>query len=818
LKKLLTGTLICLLCLPLFFPFLQILAIAGEAGLVARWKFDEGSGTLARDSSGNGNDGTITGARWVDGISRSALRFGEGASYMWAGFPADLSGNHEFTLSFWIKVISWPTSTQKYSYIALIGAYHWQSGDYDRSFHVLLDNDPNGGAPYGTVRANFLYRVIPTTHKFSTDTWYNWAFVYDKKDLKMYQNGTLLETIGLGGATPNLDSSGATLLSQTSASNQIFNGILDEVTIYNYARSPADILNDFKAVTGSSPSQQAGSDTIAYWKFDEGSGNIAHDSSGNGNDGTIMGAQWVDGTKGKGLSLDGINDYVSIPHSSSLDITGREITVEYWVKFPNGWHAGSSSESLILYDKGDAYTASMTGNNGRHRFNIPYVPPYPESNKNSWDANVWYHIADVFDGSQIRIYINGVLDKTESVVGSVSRSGIKLAIGSHCYGDSNYFKGVIDEFVIYNYARKENQIINDYTSAVTEPTPAPSADIAISTPRYTNNLYWDGITIDDWMRAATHTSLFCDVTISVEINPSSLVRNVQLRIDGLKPDVFTMTQEVGNKYSCHVMVSDLNNLKNLLLDLILSKAPGEVMGILPDLEFAQPKITSVLVTDVYGQVHERTFEIKLPTAQNLLPGLDFSSTAVVFQCPVDLLITDSQSRRTGAVYENGILKETPKEIPGAYYFGEIGEDKWKIVVLPYSEATYDITLFSFGSGSFEMNILSFKNGSLVSRVPSESWNVAKGDIVRCSLSASEGGGTLNLTAPVKISNGIPIEAVYALAIVVAVAVIAAAVVIRKRKLTSAKNTGQRRRLPPRDSYFQSCELRLSASTSFITRL
>jgi predicted GH43/DUF377 family glycosyl hydrolase len=134
---------------------------------------------------------------------------------------------------------------------------------------------------------------------------------------------------------------------------------------------------------------------VGYWEFDEASGTTLIDSSGNGNTGTVHGAQWVQGISGNALSFDGVNDYVSIPHSSSLDVSGHEITVEYWVKFPNGWYAGCSSESLILYDKGNAYTASMTGSTGKHRFNIPYVFPYPESNKDSWDANVWYHIADV---------------------------------------------------------------------------------------------------------------------------------------------------------------------------------------------------------------------------------------------------------------------------------------------------------------------------------------------------------------------------------------------------------------------------------------
>ena len=49
---------------------------------------------------------------------------------------------------------------------------------------------------------------------------------------------------------------------------------------------------------------------VAYYSFDEGEGNVLHDLSGNGNDGTIYGAKWVDGKYGKALEFDGRNNYV----------------------------------------------------------------------------------------------------------------------------------------------------------------------------------------------------------------------------------------------------------------------------------------------------------------------------------------------------------------------------------------------------------------------------------------------------------------------------------------------------------------------------
>ena len=219
-----------------------------ENNLVAYWSFDEGSGTIAHDSSGFGNDGTVTGAQWVNGISGSALRFRDASTYVtMAQFPDGLEGNNEFTISFWVKIEEWPSA--QYAYLIVFG----QGDDYtyDRAFHILLDNDP-GFAPYGTVRANFWRRVVPTTNTFTTGIWYNWVFVYDKTQVKMYQNGTFLESISLGGAVPNLNPAWTMKISGPMI--QFYNGIMDEVSIYNYVRSSSDILNDFKAVSSGTPS------------------------------------------------------------------------------------------------------------------------------------------------------------------------------------------------------------------------------------------------------------------------------------------------------------------------------------------------------------------------------------------------------------------------------------------------------------------------------------------------------------------------------------------------------------------------------------
>ena len=51
---------------------------------------------------------------------------------------------------------------------------------------------------------------------------------------------------------------------------------------------------------------------VAEWHFDEGAGSVVEDSSGNGNDGVIYGATWVEGKFGKALSFDGVDDNLEV--------------------------------------------------------------------------------------------------------------------------------------------------------------------------------------------------------------------------------------------------------------------------------------------------------------------------------------------------------------------------------------------------------------------------------------------------------------------------------------------------------------------------
>jgi outer membrane protein assembly factor BamB len=211
---------------------------------------------------------------------------------------------------------------------------------------------------------------------------------------------------------------------------------------------------------------------VGYWKFDEGSGAVAHDSSGNANDGTLMnGPQWVAGVSGTALSFDGVDDYLGISSSASLAIVGHQVTVETWFRPAVTIDANNTPFSNLI-DKGHEYVFQMGqdghGNptaNGKIWFAVIL------GNANGWNgiqtitgkwkAGVWYHLAGTYDGASLGIYVNGVLETSEALTGELYASSTPLSIGSVFGGSGDFTKGAMDEVKIYNYARTPGEIQAD---------------------------------------------------------------------------------------------------------------------------------------------------------------------------------------------------------------------------------------------------------------------------------------------------------------------------------------------------------------------
>jgi hypothetical protein len=201
-------------------------------------------------------------------------------------------------------------------------------------------------------------------------------------------------------------------------------------------------------LAGAGMAQGLDPNLVAWWKLDEGSGQIAYDETAYWNDGVLYGGvSWTDGRIGGALDFNGTDAYVDCGNSESLNITGT-ITVALWVNTDTV--ASGAHRSYLI--KGDTSYALKQNSAGNIEFFV-YI--------GGWQAvtfpgdtsfnNVWHHLAGTYNGSQIKLYVDGVLRDTKNFTGSIGVNGSIVSIGSDS-GTRRFCDGRIDDARIYNRA------------------------------------------------------------------------------------------------------------------------------------------------------------------------------------------------------------------------------------------------------------------------------------------------------------------------------------------------------------------------------
>jgi len=408
-------------------------------GLVGYWGFEEGSGTLAHDGSNYANDGVLTsGPSWTKGKVGGALSFDGSNDYVDAGNNDSLKN-----ITTAVTVEAWAKRTAAAAWHSIVSK---NTASDDRDSYRLM-SDPSG-IPSIDIFANTAVGTAMTQ-----DVWYHLVGTWDKNDsgtIRFYQDGVLKNT---GTYTGNLDATTVSLsIGRDNNGALFFPGLIDEVRIYNRALSNTEVRYHYNK-----------GGPVAQWKFDEGEGRTAYDSTDNNNDGTLVlagsatSSAWVAGKSGSALSFDGVNDYVNAGSGTSLDIANT-ITVSMWVK------VNSVTSWSEFYCKG--YTSLRMDASSNFQFN-PKISgtERPLSSGEVFNLNQWYHVVGTFDGTARKIYVNGVLKNSNSDYSGTLQTGGNAYIGTQC-DITNYFNGLIDDVRIYNYARTPEQIRTDYNAGL----------------------------------------------------------------------------------------------------------------------------------------------------------------------------------------------------------------------------------------------------------------------------------------------------------------------------------------------------------------
>jgi len=258
--------------------------------------------------------------------------------------------------------------------------------------------------------------------------------------------------------------------------NDLFNGKIDDVRIYNRAFSSAEIKQLYNAgavntTIGASPKTVFSNSLVSYWTFDgqntNWNTNTTADTSGNGNTGTLVNMSTttspVIGKMGQALSFNGVNQYVYAT-GGATNKNSQAGTLSAWVKLNT---IGGTIQTIYAMKTAHSYrgVAFFVNTDGRlgYWIRIGSNPVYLYSSS-ALSAGTWYYVTLVQNGTTGgTFYINGVSN------GSIANTGWfgdlvdpytydRIGYGGYTSDSLGYFKGAIDDMRIYNRALSAKEI------------------------------------------------------------------------------------------------------------------------------------------------------------------------------------------------------------------------------------------------------------------------------------------------------------------------------------------------------------------------
>jgi len=423
-------------------------------GLVGYWPMNEGVGTKAGDSSGQGNTGSITGATWTSGKHGKALSF-DGNDYINVSNSSSLNSSL-ITVAVWVN----PTSFANYKTIAIkTTSSSWNDGW--GLFHYTGANDIrffiNG------YNANYVSANIPI------GSWSHITGTFDGSLISIYTNGTLTATSTYSGSI-NTSSNILQIGSGDIVGGGFWNGKIDDVRIYNRALTASEVAKLYKAGAAKVAASSADLDNggtldnglVGLWTMDgkdtvwtSATAATTLDKSGLGNTGTLTNMSRTTsptiGKLGQGLMFDGVNSSINI--ASPTTIT-TPFSVSVWTKYqgngtrgtifdyePSGlkaWSLGIKNNTEAIFTKRNIADLSL---------NIGSWPT-------GWFQTVWVVGSD----NDIELFINGVSKGKFGNTTAFATNGdniVKIGIGN---SSTNPFNGSIDDVRIYSRALTASEI------------------------------------------------------------------------------------------------------------------------------------------------------------------------------------------------------------------------------------------------------------------------------------------------------------------------------------------------------------------------
>src|SRR3990170_2844148 len=462
-------------------------------GPVAHWKMDEGSwsGNIAvNDSSGNLNSLTHKGnASIVNGKYGNGGTFDGTGDYLCSDANSDGTcdddgdldvGTGSFTLTGWFKHAPIATNPDYLVVKAQAGTNAgykvYMANDGDIVFEI--DDDSIWGPDYS---------VTTTAATYDDGAWHHFAAVRNADSaITITIDGVQIASTAIA-ATATLSNDDPFYIGvDDNASSNPWDGQLDDIKLYNYTRTQAQIVEDMNAGHPAPGSPVAS--PIIYWKLDEGYGDTANNSGNTSSyDGDLAGSgtacpaagdnacpTWTNSGKfGKALDFEDsgtTDDYVDAGDINELD-GATAFTLSAWANMESqtAYHTISGKSNSVT-NKITMQTG-LAGDGGGS--NDPYLAisngssTFAYTTSNILSTGVWNHWVMVYDGTlsgnsnRLKFYLNGVqqhLSFSGTIPATSGSNANSVRIGNEESCANCAFDGQIDGAKIYNFALTADQI------------------------------------------------------------------------------------------------------------------------------------------------------------------------------------------------------------------------------------------------------------------------------------------------------------------------------------------------------------------------
>ena len=408
----------------------------------------------------------------VKAQSGKVLNLNGTSTYMTVADHTDLNFgiSQNKTITCWIKTNT-TTGTPR--------IFAKRNGSSGNGYEFWTSNGSNAGKfainMQGTGTPNNISTAGYSANSIADGTWHHIALVLDASSNRTvygYVDGVLANT-GKTFTSITSDFSNALnfVVGATSDTNNSYKwaGQIDDIRVWDKAMTATELLADMTAVVNGPTTN-----LLAAWDFENISGSTVPDISGNNHAGTLFGSPTVSNAFPMILSLDGVNDYMSVANHADFNLAaGQSLTVTCRIK------TADFSKRILSKRPGGAgigYEFINNSSAGGGQFGVNLTtsggaagPPYGTSNVSN---NIWHHLAMVIDvaSTSCKIYVDGALQQTKTTsniggINTVSNTG-NLLFGT-LSNFASFMNVQIDDIRFWSKAMTATEVLTDKTAIVT---------------------------------------------------------------------------------------------------------------------------------------------------------------------------------------------------------------------------------------------------------------------------------------------------------------------------------------------------------------